>query len=146
MCWRAEIGNVVLGQVFGGQNEGETVLDVLKIGGRHHDAFEGVLRGEDDALVAFTIAVKEDIGDLHVFAVGLVGVFRDGVDLDGLAEGIVLARDVEDGFAGGEFGDDLLRRQVGGRGGIERAEAGGLLCLSSVRNCDSGDGKCESSR
>ena len=70
----AEVGDVVLGQVFGGEDEGEAVLDVLEVGGRHHDALERVLRGEDDVLVAFAIGIKEDIGDLEVLAVGLVGV------------------------------------------------------------------------
>src|SRR5665213_2139306 len=44
----AEVGNVVLGQVFGGENKGQSVLDVLKVGGRHHHAFKRVLRGEDN--------------------------------------------------------------------------------------------------
>ena len=135
----AEVGDVVLGEIFGGEDEGEAVLDVLEVGGGHHDAFEGVLGGEDDVLVAFSVAVEGDVGDLLVLAVGLAGVVVDGVDSDGLAEDVVLAGLVEDGLAGGEFLDDLLRGEAGGWGGVERTEAGGLVgCGGSGWICNSG--------
>jgi hypothetical protein len=114
----AEVGDVVLGEVFGGEDEGEAVLDVLEVGGGHHDAFEGVLGGEDDVLVAFAFAVEGDVGDLLVLAVGLAGVVGDGVDFDGLAEDVVLAGLIEDGLAGGEFLDDLLGGEAGGWSGV----------------------------
>ena len=80
---------VVLGQVFGGEDEGEAVLDLVEVDGGHDDALEGVLGGEDDVLGALAVVVEGDVGDLLVLAVGLVGVVGDGVDFDGLAEGVV---------------------------------------------------------
>ncbi len=135
----AEVGDVVLGQVFGGEDEGEAVLDLVEVGGRHDDALEGVLRGEDDVLFALAVVVEGDVGDLLVLAVELVGVVVDGVDLDGLAEGVVLAGLVEDGLAGGELFDDLLRGDAGGGGGVEGAEAGGVLRGDAVWNRYSGE-------
>ena len=96
----AEVGDVVFGQVFGGEDEGQAVLDLVEVGGGHHDALEGVLGGEDDVLLALAVLVEGDVGDLLVLAVDAVGVFGDGVDLDGLAEGVVFAGEVEVGFAG----------------------------------------------
>ena len=87
----AEVGDVVLGQVFGGEDEGQAVLDVVEVGGGHHDALEGVLGGEDDVLFALAVVVEGDVGDLLVLAVDAVGVFGEGVDFDGLAEGVVFA-------------------------------------------------------
>ena len=136
----AEVGDVVLGQVFGGEDEGEAVLDVLEVGWGHHDALEGVLGGEDDVLFALAVFVEDDVGDLLVLAVDFVGVFVEGVDFDGLAEGVVLAGEVEEGLAGGELVDDLLGRRACGWGGVERAEASGFLCSGAVWICDSGDG------
>src|ERR1700761_5305664 len=150
----AEVGDVVLGQVFGGEDEGQAVLDVLKVGGGHHDALEGVLGGEDDVLVALAGAVEGDVGDLLVLAVDAVGVFGEGVDLDGLAEGVVFPGLGEDGFTGGKFFDDLLGGDAGGWGGVERTEAGWFLWAwvgawvwgggsfgGCVRIWDSGEGK-----
>ncbi len=82
----AQVVDVVLGLVFGGEDEGQTVLDLVEVGGGHHDAFEGVLRGEDDVFLALAIFVEGDVGDLLVLAVDAVGVFGDGVDFDGLAD------------------------------------------------------------
>ena len=131
----AEVGDVVLGQVFGGEDEGETMLDVVEVGGGHHDALEGVLRGEDDVFLALACGVEGDVGDLLVLAVDAVGVFGEGVDFDGLAEGVVLAGLVEDGLAGGELVDDLLRGHAGGGCGVEWAEAGGVLRGDAVWIC-----------
>jgi len=91
-------------------------------------------------LFALAVFVEDDVGDLLVLAVDFVGVFVEGIDFDGLAEGVVLTGDVEEGFAGGELVDDLLRRHTGGWGGVEWAEAGGFLCGGAVWICDSGDG------
>ena len=143
----AEVGDVVLGQVFGGEDEGQAVLDLVEVGGGHDDALEGVLGGEDDVLFALAVVVEGDVGDLLVLAVDAVGVVGDGVDFDGLAEGVVFAGLGEDGFAVAEFLDDLVGGDAGGRGGVERAEAGGLLrCGGSVWNCDSGEGGGRSGR
>ena len=114
----AEVGDVVVGQVGGGEDEGEAVLDVLEICGGHGDAAEGVLRGEDHVFCALAVAGEGDVCGLLVLAVYLVGVFEEGLDFDGLAEGVVLAGEVEFGFARGEFGDDLLRRDAGGGRGV----------------------------
>ena len=82
----AHVLYVVLGQVVGGEDEGQAVFDLVEVGGRHHDALEGVLGGEDDVLLAAAIGGEGDVGDLLVLAVDLAGVFVEGVDLDGLAE------------------------------------------------------------
>ena len=95
----AEVGDVVLGQVFGGEDEGQAVLDLVEVGGGHEDALEGVLGGEDDVLFALAVVVEGDVGDLLVLAVDAVGVFGDGVDFDGLTEGVVVAGLLEGGFA-----------------------------------------------
>ena len=116
------------------------MLDLVEVGGGHHDALEGVLGGEDDVLFALAVVVEGDVGDLLVFAVDAVGVFGDGVDFDGLAEGVVVAGLGEGGFALAEFLDDLFNGDAGGWGGVERAEAGWLLRGGSVWNCDSGEG------
>ena len=65
----AEVLDVVLRQVLGSEDEGQTVLDFVEVGGRHHDALEGVLRGEDDVLLALALGVEGDVGDLLVLAV-----------------------------------------------------------------------------
>ncbi len=136
----AKVGDLVLGEVFGGEDEGKPVLDLVEVGRGHHDALEGVLGGEDDVLFALVIGIEGDVGDLLVLAVDAVGVFCEGVDFDGLAEGVVLPGLIEDGFAGGELFDDLLRGHAGGRGGVEGAEAGCVLCGGAVWNCYSGEG------
>lgn len=74
-------------------------------------------------LGALAVRVEDDVGDLLVFAIDFAGVVVDGVDFDGLAEGVIVAGLGEVGFAGGKFGDDLVDREVLGRGGVERAEA-----------------------
>lgn len=135
----AEIGDVVFGQVFGGEDKGEAVLDLVEVGGGHLNALEGVLGGEDDVFFALAFAVEGDVGDLLVLAVDAVCIFGEGVDFDGLAEGVVLAGEVKEGLAGGELFDDLLWRHVGGGRGVEWAETGGVLS-GSVWICDSGDG------
>ena len=135
-----EVDDVVLGQVFGGEDEGQAVLDLIEVRGGHEDALEGVLGGEDDVLLALAIVVEGDVGDLLVLAVDAVGVLRDGVDFDGLAEGVVFAGLLEFRFAGAEFFDDLLRGHADGRGGIEGAKTGWLLRGGPVRICDSGEG------
>ena len=123
----AEVGDVVFGEVGGGEDEGEAVLDVLEVCGGHGDAGEGVLRGEDYVFCALAFAGEGDVSDLLVLAVDLVGVLRDGLDFDGLAEGVILAGGVEVGFAGGEFFDNLRGGEAGGRCWVEWAEASGVL-------------------
>jgi hypothetical protein len=103
------------------------VFDLVEVGGGHHDALEGVLRGEDDVLLAAAFGGEGDVGDLLVLAVDLAGVFVEGVDLDGLAEDVVVAGLGELGLAGGEFLDNLVDGEAGGGGGVELAEAGGIL-------------------
>ena len=120
----AEVGEVVLGQLGRSEDEGQAMLDVVEIGLRHDDFFDGVLGREDDVLGAAVVVVEDDVGDLLVLSVGLAGVVGNGLDGDGLAEGVILAGFVEGGFAGAELGDDLLLGEVGGRGGIDGAEAG----------------------
>ena len=115
------------------------MLDLIEVGRGHHDAFKGVLGSEDDVLFALVIGVEGDVGDLLVLAVDAVGVFGESVDFDGLAEGVVLTGLVEDGLAGGELFDDLLRGHAGGRGGIEWAKAGGVLRGDAVWNRYSGE-------
>ena len=114
----SEVGDVVLGQVFGGEDEGQAVLDVLEVGGGHHDALESVLGGEHDVLFALASLIEGDVGDLLVLAVDAVGVLGESVDLDGLAEGVVLAGFGELGLAGSKLLDDLFGREAGGWGGI----------------------------
>ena len=136
----AEVVDLVLGLVFGGEDEGQAVLDLVEVDGGHHDALEGVLGGEDDVLFALAVFVEGDVGDLLVLAVDAVGVFGDGVDFDGLAVGVIFAGLLEGGLALAEFLDDLVGGDAGGRGGVEGAEAGGVLRGGAVWNCDSGEG------
>ncbi len=88
---------------------------------------EGVLGGEDDVLFALAVVVEGDVGDLLVLAIDAVGVFGDGVDFDGLAEGVVFAGFGEGGLALAELLDDLFDGDAGGRCGVEWAEARGFL-------------------
>ena len=104
----AEVIDVVLGLVFGGEDEGQAVLDLVEVDGGHHDALEGVLGGEDDVLFALAVFVEGDVGDLLVLAVDAVGVFGDGVDFDGLAVGVIFAGLLEGGLTRAEFLDDLV--------------------------------------
>ncbi len=80
-------------------------------------------------LLAAAVLGEDDIGDLEILAVRLAGVVGDGVDLDGLAIGVALARLSEGGLASAKFLDDLLRGDAGGLCGVERAEAGNTLRL-----------------
>src|SRR5258708_18767471 len=136
----AEVVDLVFGLVFGGEDEGQAVLDLVEVGGGHHDALESVLGGEDDVLFAFAVFVEGDVGDLLVLAVDAVVVFGDGVDFDGLAVGVIFAGLLEGGFTLAEFFDDLVGGDAGGRGGVEATEAGGFLRGGSVWNCDTGEG------
>ena len=137
----AEVVDLVFGLVFGGEDEGQAVLDLVEVGGGHEDALEGVLRSEDDVLLALSGVVEGDVGDLLVFAVDAVGFFGDGVDFDGLAEGVIFAGFGEERFSLAECLDDFIDGVAGGGRRVERAEAGGLLsCGGSVWICDSGDG------
>ena len=125
----ANIGDVVLWQVFGGENEGETVFEVVEVFAGEDEAFDGVLWGEDDVFVAATIFVEADVGDLVVLAVRAIGVVVDGLHLYVLAKGIVLAGLGEDGLFGGEAFDDLLGRDAGWWSRIDFAEAAIVLRL-----------------
>ena len=124
----AEVGDVVLREVLGGEDEGQTVLDIGEVGGRHHDALKGVLRSEDDVLVAGAILVEDDVGDLGVLPVGFAGVFGDGLNLDALAEGVGVARAGELAFPLTHLLDDgVWGETAGGRRGVKWAEARGIL-------------------
>ena len=131
----AEVVDVVLGQVFGGEDEGQAVLDLVEVGGRHDDAaLSRVFCGAKTTCSSrLPSRVEDDVGDLLVFAVDFVGVVVDDVDFDGLAEDVVLAGLGELGFAGAEFRDDLVGGEAGGRGGVELAEA----CLGCRRRAAS---------
>ena len=143
----AQVVDVVFGLVFGGEDERQAVFDLVEVGGGHEDAFESVCRGEDNVLFALAGVVEGDVGDLLVFAVDAVGFLGDGVDFDGLAEGIVFAGFGEEGFAFAEFFDDLINGVAGGWRGVERTEARGLLrCGGSVWICYGGDGGGRSGR
>ena len=71
--------------------------------------------------------VEGNVGDLLVLAIHLTGVFVQGVHLHRLAEGVVVACLGELALAFGKFLDDLVCGETGGRGGVELAEAGGIL-------------------
>ena len=120
----AEVFDVVLGEVVGGEDERQAVLDVVEVGWGHHDALEGVLGCEDDVLVAAAVRGEGDVSDLLVLAVDLVGVFGEGVHLDRLAEGVTFAGFAEGGFTLTEFSDDLLGGETGWGGGVEGAGGG----------------------
>ena len=123
----ADVGDVVLWQIFSGEDEGETVLEVVEVLASEDEALDGVLRGEDDVFVASTVFVEADVGDLVILAVGTVIVVVDGLHLYVLAEGVVLAGLGEDGLFGGETFDDLLGRDAGWWSGIDFAEAAVVL-------------------
>ena len=74
-------------------------------------------------LGALIVVVEDDVGDLLVGSVGLAGDLGNGLDGDGLAESVFLAGLVEGGLAIAELGDDLVRGQTRGWGGVEGAEA-----------------------
>ena len=111
------------------------MFDLVEVGGGHQDALQGVLGSEDDVLLALAVLVEDDVGDLLILAVNLVAVVVDGVDFDGLAEGVVIAGLFEFGLALAELGDDLVDGEVFGRGGIERAKA--ALGAGGERRCES---------
>jgi len=119
----AEVGDVVVGDLGCGEDEGETLFDVFEVVLGHDDALDGVLRGEDDVLDAVAVVGEGDVGDLVVLAVGLVGVVGEGVEFDVLAEGVLVACGGEGGLALAHFFDDLGDGGVGGGGGVEGAEA-----------------------
>ncbi len=119
----AEVLDVVLGHLLGGEHEGEAMLDLFEVCRGHQDALEGVLRSEDDALGAAALLVEGDIGDLLVLAVGPAGVLREGLDLHGLTKDVVLPGLVELAFAFAELLDDLVDGDSRGGCGVERAEA-----------------------
>ncbi len=143
----ADVGDVVVGQVGCGEDEGEAVGDLVEVGGGHGDAavgavVEGVLRGEDDALFAGTLLVEDDVGDLLVLADDLAGVEVEVIDFDGLAEAVGVEGVGEFGFAGAELLDDLVGGEARWWGGIELAEA--LLGGRGERDCE-GEEESESS-
>src|SRR6266702_6795488 len=115
----AEVLDVVLGKIVGGEDEGQAVLNVVKVGGGHHDrggaGIETARWCEDDVLFALALAIEGDVGDLLILTVDLPGIVVDRVDFDRLAEGIVLAGLGEFGFACGEPGNDLLGGGAGRR-------------------------------
>ncbi len=90
--------------------------------GRHHDAFEGIGRGEGDVLEFGAFTVVGDVGDLLIGAVGLV-VIVNGLDHYAAGVGVLVHRVAELGLLRGELLDDLVRRD-GRSGFIERAVAG----------------------
>ncbi len=122
----AEVGEVVVGEFGGGEDEGEAVGYVVEIGFGEGDALEGVLGGEEDVLDAAAGGVERDVGDLAILAVGVEGVVGDGVEGDVLAEGVLVAGGGEGGLLLTHALDD--RGDGGcGRGGVERTEAGAGL-------------------
>src|SRR5215472_11096377 len=64
----ADVQQVVLGQVVGGQNEGHHGAEVFEIRGTHGDVHQGGLRGEFDVLQAAALVVVSDVLDQSVFA------------------------------------------------------------------------------
>jgi len=136
----AEVVDVVFGLIFGGEDERQAMLDFVEVGGSHEDAFEGVLRGEDDVFFALAGVGEGDVCDLLVLAVDAVGVFGDGVDFDGLAIGVVFAGFGEERLALAEFLDDFVYGDASGRRGIERSEASRLLRRDEGR-LKEGEGK-----
>src|SRR6185437_9578017 len=105
---------------------GETVLDLVEVGGRHGDSLERVLGGEDDMLLALAGFIEGNVGDLLVLAVDLIGIV-EGVDFDRLAVDVVFPGGGKLSFASAEFGDDLGGRDSGGRSRIEFAEARSII-------------------
>ncbi len=75
-----------LGISSGGENEGQTVFDLVHVDGAHDDAFERVLGSEDDALFAAPLPVEGDVGHLLIFAVWPVVLVGDGLDFEQSAE------------------------------------------------------------
>jgi len=122
------------------------MLDLVEVGGGHHDSavnalIEGVRRGKDDMLLATAFGREGDVGDLLVLAIHLAVIVVDDVDFDGLAVDVVLAGLGELGFAFSELGYDLAGRDAGGRGGIELAEAGGVLRGGEMRRRRKSEGE-----
>ena len=136
----ADVIDVVFGLILGGEDEWQAVLDLVEVGGRHEDALEGVLGGEDDVLFALAGIVEGDVSDLLVLAVDAVGVFGDGIDFDALAESVIFPGLREERLPLAEFLNDLFDGDAGGWRRVERPEAGGLLRCCSVRIWDSGEG------
>ena len=130
----AEVGEVVVGELGRGEDEGEALLDVREVAFGHDDALDGVLRGKGDVLFAAAGFVEADVGDLVVLAVGAVGVVGDGVEFYVLDEGVLVAGSGEGGLLLAHLVDDLGDGDAGGGGGVERAKAFGCL-LGEERRC-----------
>ena len=123
----AEVGEGVVGEFGGGEDEGEAVGYVVEVGFGEGDALKGVLGGEEDVLDAAAGGVEGDVGDLAILAVGVEGVVVEGVEGDVLEEGVLVAGGGEGGLLLAHALDDLGDGDGGG-GGVEWAEAGaGLL-------------------
>ena len=116
------------------------MLDLVKVGGRHHDALEGVLRGEDDMLVAASSILEGDVGDLLVLAIHLTGVFVQGVHLHGLAEDVVLRAWANSLSRSANF-LTISRGESRRGGGVELAEAGGVLRGGKMRRRRKSEGE-----
>ena len=106
----AQVGDVVLGQVRGGQDKRQPVLNIVEVGLAHHDAGQRVLRSKNDVFRAGTILRKDHIRGVPILAVGLVGVLSNGVDFDRPAKGVVLQGGLELRFARGKLLDQLIGR------------------------------------
>lgn len=138
----AEVGEVVVGEFWRGEDEGKALLDIAEVVLGHDDALDGVLGGEGDVLFAMAGFVEADVGDLVILAVGAPGVVGDGVEFHVLNEGVFVARGGEGGLTLAHLVDDLGDGDAGGRGGVEWAEALGCV-LGDERSCGEEGGEDE---
>src|SRR5579864_7919252 len=115
----ANIEDVVFRKILGGQDEWKAVANVGEIFLRHVNLLQARLGRKDDVLDALTLVVKDYVEDFVIFAVDRLAV--DGLDLDALAVGVLVAGLGEFRLLRGETLDNLVGSRVLRRSVIERA-------------------------
>ena len=102
----ADVQNLVVRNLIAGQHERHPVLDIVKVLFRHSDAYQRRLRREHHVFLALALVVEQHVFHLLVLAVHRVAVER--LHRQRLPVGIVVTRNLELFFFGGEFLDDVL--------------------------------------
>ena len=130
----AKVVDVVVRELRGGEDERQTVFDVVDVVLGDDHLFDGVLGGEDDVLDTVAGVVEGDVGDLLHLAVGLAVVVVDGLHFDDLAEDVLVAGVFELGFLLTHAFKDVGHGDAGGLRGVERTEAGdvGVAALGAA--------------
>ncbi len=112
MCSLADVGDVVLRKLLGGEHERLDVFDVIHVLLGQHEQFQCGGRGVGDVLEAMALGRENDFAVHIVFAAGLVVTGQRFLNHDALLVSVVVARDLEFGFVLREFLDDVVHRNA----------------------------------